>query len=180
MATHPSHSAPLTAEAVDTSRFEQVAGSLVERPLPTLSHSDIQFRITSLLRVAGQPSSMRANQEVSLDQSADPTSDWLTPDVLVSLPEGFTLKPNGHVLPPAHLAVEVLSPGQSFFNMRSKVACYLDWGVQHVWLIDPDSSTALVFDAKHPGSGQLVFDGDLRAGDLALPLSEILVRENSL
>ena len=111
-----------TADPVDTSRFEQVDGKLIERPVPTRLHGKLQRHLANLLASALQGFGIGVEAEVSIDHWDEPKSDWFTPDVIASLAGGFQDARNGHVLPPVLLAVEVLSSGQNFSNMRSKVS----------------------------------------------------------
>ena len=159
------------SELIDTSRYECIDGQLMERPVPNIRHSRIQRNLTLLLCPLASSLELDSGPELSVDRTAG-RSDWMTPDFVVSMPGGYRANANGHALPPVFLVVEVLSPGQSLFNMRQKADRYLAWGAQVVWLIDPDSSTALVLSADQ--SGQLVSDGVLRAGDLTVSLADVL------
>jgi Uma2 family endonuclease len=160
-------------DPVDTSRYECQNGHLVERPLPTVTHAKLQLHVVTLIREAGSALDITALPEVSIDESESSRNEWLTPDGLVASGGWFREKTNGHALPPALLAVEILSEGQNFFNMRPKANTLMRWGIGHIWLIDPESSTAMVLDAQNPDVGQVVFDGPLRAGDLTILLSQI-------
>ena len=151
---------PSSLEHVDTSRFEQVNGELIERPAPTLKHSELQLQITLLLRQAVSEFDMKANQELSIDYWDEPKSDWMTPDVIVSMEGGFREAKNGHVLPPILLAVEILSSGHNFFNMRRKVSDLLAWGVQQVWLVDGESRSVAVFKSSNAKS-QVFYEGSV-------------------
>ncbi len=159
------------SELIDTSRYECIDGQLLERPVPNIRHSDLQGNLAELLRPLARALNMQCGPELSVDRT-EGRSDWMTPDFAVSMPGGYRANANGHALPPVFLVIEVLSPGQSLFNMRQKADRYLAWGAQTVWLIDPDSSTALVLSADQPG--QLVSDGVLRAGELTVSLADVL------
>ncbi len=163
-----------TIHDIDLGRYECIDGVLIEKPVPTITHASLQKRALTLLSSAGEPLGMIALPEVSLNQKAVERSDWMTPDVMVSDANGFREAENGHALPPVALAVEILSPGQSFLVMREKAERYLAWGVRGVWLIDPESKAALCFSSDiGAGSGHLIFDGTLRAGDLSIQLSDL-------
>ena len=161
------------SESIDTSRFECIDGRLVERPVPNIRHSQIQRNLTLLLCPVAKSLQMDSGPELSVDRSAG-KSDWMTPDFAVSMPGGYRSNANGHALPPIFLVVEVLPPGQNFREMRQKADRYLVWGSQAVWLIDPDSASAMVFDTGETGSGQFLSEELLRAGDVAVSLAEIL------
>ncbi len=163
-----------TTHSLDLERYECIDGVLIEKPVPTITHASLQLRALDPLRNAAQPLGMTTLSEVSLNQRDVERSDWMTPDVMVSKPGGFKGAANDHALPPVALAVEILSPGQSFLLMRQKAERYLTWGVRAVWLIDPDSKAALCFSSEiGAGSGHLIFDGTLRAGDLFIHLSQL-------
>ena len=142
MATQPIHPAE-HIETIDTSRFECIDGQLIERPLANSDHSNVQNSLAHFLWPLVRGTSRRGGPEFSLDQRPGRRSDWLTPDYLVSLPGGFQLNANKHALPPVYLAVEVLSPGQTFEDMQRKAKIYFAWGALYVWIIDPVAQIAL-------------------------------------
>ena len=165
-------------ETVDSGRYEFVHGRLVERALPGLKHAALQQRMVDLLRPQAAQTGKVVMAELSLDQDDQARSEWLTPDVLVSTSEGFVTKSiNDHALPPALLAVEILSPGQTFMNLRWKADDYIQWGVQHVWFLDPESASVLTYAAPDSTRGQILSSGTVAISDeLSLALSDIFVR----
>jgi len=73
--------------------------------------------------------------------------------------------PEGHVLIAPDLAVEVVSPHDTVYEIESKVREYLAAGVRLVWLINPDSRSARV----HRGDGSITGiaeDGTLQGEDV--------------
>ncbi len=46
---------------------------------------------------------------------------------------------------PPELAIEIISPGQSFGKLAEKATDYLTAGVNRVWLVDPKAQTITVF-----------------------------------
>ena len=159
MATQPL--SPAELETIDTSRFEQVNGKLIERPVPTRPHGRLQRHIANLLSLAVEELGLEAEAEVSINHWDEPKSDWLTPDVIVSIAGGFKEAENGHVLPPLLLAIEVLSPGQTFSNMRWKASDLLAWGVQQVWLVDENSKSVAVFSSHDASKLETFYDGSV-------------------
>ena len=84
-----------------------------------------------------------------------------------------------HFVPLApDLAVEVLSPSDRMADALSKVAMYLEAGVQLVWLVDPAASVVTVFrpdgSPKTLGQGEVLDGGDVLPG-LTIPLAEIFI-----
>ena len=164
-------------EYVDTSRYERIEGRLVERPLPGSRHAEVQWNATLLLKQVAKQHGMKAHQEWTLDEVDQPEHDWMTPDVLVSLPGERKESRIGHLLPPAFLAVEVLSPGQTIPQMNKKARRFLRWGVQHVWLIEPEQNFGLTATQGGVDGIFVPEDGTLEAGDLTVSLADVLQHE---
>lgn len=176
MATHfVPNSETAGTSLIDTSRYECIGGNLIERAVPGIPHGLLQKRIVRLLDDQLASTGRIAVGEVSLDKTPERNSEWLTPDVIVSMPGGFRMKQsNSHAFPPAFLAIEILSAGQTFENLRWKAEDYLAWGVEHVWFLDSDSASAMTFDGRQPDRDQLVSEGSLSVGDfLSIPLATI-------
>jgi len=60
---------------------------------------------------------------------------YLIPDVAVFRPSAPALLPDS----PPLIAIEVLPPDDCLTAVREKLEEYRDWGVPHVWLVDPHS-----------------------------------------
>lgn len=137
MATQQVQQTMADVEYIDTSLYERIEGQLVERPWPGSRHSEVQENVWVLLKPLAKQLGMRTHLEWTLDEEDKSEHDWMTPDVLVSMPGEYKRSAIGHLLPPAFLAVEVLSSGQTIPQMIKKAQRFLRWGVQHVWLIEP-------------------------------------------
>lgn len=164
---------PLDQVAVDTSCFEQIDGQLMERPLPNDIHSRTQLAVTVLLGRQLRGKGLAALQEWTLDEDNRPKHNWMTPDVLVASP--VNRPSNGHCLPPAVLAVEVLSEGQTLEEMAAKAKRYLSWGVGLLWIIDPVAQCAAIL-TRHSSTLEHIPPRSgitLKADQVELTLSEI-------
>lgn len=74
------------------------------------------------------------------------------------LPEGLvTIAPD--------LAVEVVSPGEVYFEVEAKVAEYLEAGVRMVWVVNPQQRNVRVFAAGHRPQ-QLGAEDTLEGGEV--------------
>lgn len=166
------HSHPIEQQYIDTSRFELVDGHLMERPSPGRTHAETQLAVVVLLRQQARLLGCTALQEWTLDQNDQIGHAWMTPDVLVAANEQARAE-SEHLLPPAILAVEILSSGQTVAEMRLKALRYFQWGVENVWIIDPESQAAVTMQANEPGRGLLIYEGDLIAGAFKLSLADI-------
>ncbi len=114
-------------------------GEVVERSVPNKSHgktvyaiSGLFFSLRPLRRVFGLTETrvrIRAGR-------------YLVPDFAV-----YREEPAGEVpeTPPLIVA-EVLSPSDSLHDVRRKLAEYREWGVPHVWLVEPDARVLQVYD----------------------------------
>ncbi|MBX9580790.1 MAG: Uma2 family endonuclease, partial [Gemmataceae bacterium] len=65
------------------------------------------------------------------------------------------------------LAVEVISPGDGYYEVDEKVADYFDAGVPLVWVVSPKTRTVLVYHAD--GSARRLRDTDDLTADPVVP-----------
>ncbi len=65
---------------------------------------------------------------------------------------------------PFDLCVEILSPGDNLHHTRQKAAQYLAWGIQTVWIIDPDRRTAYQMSLNNPVPVELAPADSFTAG----------------
>ena len=73
--------------------------------------------------------------------------------------------PIGYVLIPPDLAVEVVSPNDTYYEVEEKVDEYLAAGVQMVWVVTPGSRSVRVFQ-QNSESVQLGLNQELTGGDV--------------
>lgn len=79
---------------------------------------------------------------------------------------------------PPDLAVEVISPSESYSKVARKVAIYLRYGTRMVWVIDPPERTVAVHTLVHDAQVSKTLDenGMLDGGDV-LPGFQLRVRD---
>jgi Uma2 family endonuclease len=145
--------------------LEYVDGEVLERNWGEIDHSDVQgaaltylhARFKGLLwvgfgvRVQVKPTRIRV------------------PDVTVVL----GVKPSGRIITvPPFIVIEVLSAEDRADLMQTKIADYLEFGVIHVWVLDPETKTAVAYTREGVTP---VSEGSLRTADpeIELPLSEL-------
>lgn len=145
---------------------ELVDGELVQKPMPTNFHSDIQgwlcYSIT--LALGGQRHRVRSEQNLQLSEKT-----VLVPDVCV-LRQPDNKSGRAQTVPPL-LCVEIISPSDRFSKTTQKCQRYLDWGVSVCWILNPADRRAWIIDAS--GTTEVGEDGLLVADSIALPLSEV-------
>jgi Uma2 family endonuclease len=102
-----------------------VDGEVVERSMPMWNHSRIQGR---LIRLTPDPLIQLAELRVRLPHR------FRVIDFCV-----YAQSPGEGVpgVPPL-VAAEILSPDDKLSDVVDKLQEYVDWGVPHVWLVDPD------------------------------------------
>jgi Uma2 family endonuclease len=163
---------------IDTSRYERIDGQLVERPLPGSRHSEVQENTWILLKPIARQFGMTTHLEWTLDGADTAEHDWMTPDVLVSMMPGERKKSRiGHLLPPAFLAVEVPSPGQTIPQMMKKAQRYLRWGMRHVWLVEPEQNFGFMATGDGVRGIFVSDDGTLEAGEITVSMTDVLRHE---
>jgi Uma2 family endonuclease len=118
---------------------EFVHGELVERSMPNINHARIQMilgaifvplRRTHRLVVFGELRVQIAPEIVRL------------PDVCVYDGEPDEELPTK----PPLVAIEILSPDDRYTTVLTKCREYRDWGVRHIWIIDPAQRLFQAFD----------------------------------
>ena len=170
MATHPLIEKSPASAYVDESRYERIDGQLVPRPVPGKVHAQVQANLVLLLREKAKKLGGKALPEWSVTRPETrewPEPDYLTPDITFALSPVRTTK-NGHLLPPAFLAIEVASPHQE--DLFRKAQLYAAWGVAHVWIINPQTRECFEY---HGGNQLTIVQEELRAGDVGLRLDDL-------
>ncbi|MBC8114141.1 MAG: Uma2 family endonuclease [Candidatus Saccharimonas sp.] len=133
----------------DGDRFELVDGELVERDMGTLA-GWISNQVGALFdRYAKQHGGIAFGEgawyrcyEDDPERVRKPDASYIRSGRLPGdeIPEGYiTISPD--------VAVEVISPSDTYRDVEAKVAEYLDAGVPLVWLINPDNQSVRVFRA---------------------------------
>ena len=91
------------------------------------------------------------------------------PDVTVVL----GAKPTGRIITlPPFIVIEVLSPEDRAYRIQEKITDYLGFGVKNIWVIDPETKTAVSYTQTGIVS---ISEGSLRTSDpeIELRLSEL-------
>jgi Uma2 family endonuclease len=133
--------------------YELVGGHLVEKNMGGFA-SWVAGRVLQLLAVFGQDRGLGwvLDAEGSYQCFTDDPRKVRKPDVsfirLGRLP-GERL-PDGHVGIPPDLAVEVVSPNDTAYEVDAKVQEYLAAGVPLVWVVNPQTRTIHVYQGDGP------------------------------
>ena len=123
--------------------LEYLDGELKEKPLVQWTHSNLQVSISSWFHQRRKEWNIAVGVESRTQVS--PTRVRL-PDVVVDRagrhPEILTSPPL--------IAVEILSPSDSFTGMANRVQDFLNMGIPNVWIIDPEARTGFVCASDAP------------------------------
>lgn len=150
-------------------RFELVHGSLVEMPVGNLAN-----RVTSRLA---------ARLETYCDQSAEGEvfsseqyyrcfgDDYHARKPDISVIRSERMPPDwqreGYFSIAPDLAVEVISINDVARDLEQKVEEYLEAGVRLIWVVHPETGTAMVY--RSDGTVQRLHANDLLLGEAVLP-----------
>jgi Uma2 family endonuclease len=144
---------------------EYVDGEVLERNLGEIDHSDLQGSAYFYLR-DHYGRIVWVGPEARVQVKA---RRFRVPDVTVVL----GVKPSGRIITaPPFIVIEILSPEDRAYRMQEKITDYLDFGVTNVWVIDPETKTAVAYTQTGVVS---ISEGSLRASnpEIELPLSEL-------
>ncbi|HZL36840.1 MAG TPA: Uma2 family endonuclease [Tepidisphaeraceae bacterium] len=131
----------------DAVEYELVDGHLVERNV-SIESSDVGAQILMLLRVEAARTGLASAFGPDMGYQSFPKhpNRIRKPDVSVVRKDRFRelQRKRGFMPIPADLAVEVISPNDSYYEVAQKVAEYLEAGFGTVWVVDPNLKTVRI------------------------------------
>jgi len=162
----------------DGRRYELVRGELVEMSPPGVSHGERALRVGRLLDEFVEEHGLgkvAVESGFYLERGPDTVRG---PDVLFISKERLDpdAEVDGYSEIVPDLAVEVVSPDDTYAEVTAKVGEYLDTGVRLVWVVEPKTRRVTVF----PGGRILSEEDDLDGGEVLpgfrVPLSRVFRR----
>lgn len=146
---------------------DYVDGEVIERNMGELPHARLQAELIGQLSRLVKPSGFQVLAEIRIQVSP---ARFRVADIAVWRPG-----PLGDRIPaiPPFLVVEILSREDRLVRLQPKIGEYLAYGVEWVWVIDPDERRAMVCSAATPGGA---LTEELRTNDpeVSLPLGDVL------
>jgi len=140
---------------------EFVDGRIEERNLGEKEHSIIQRYLTVLFAINCAGWKVEVFPEL---RTQTQSHRFRVPDVLVMRAgEKF----DRYVTHPPLIAIEILSPEDSLRSMREKASEYRGFGIEHIWVIDPEPRVAY----RYTSAGL----EEVQSGELAVPETPIRV-----
>jgi Uma2 family endonuclease len=154
---------------------EYIDGEVLQKPMPTWDHGEIQrlisFILTLYLRAHAGGS---AGPEVRCIFGPAGAERAYVPDYIF-VRAGRRARGEQHFRGAPDLAVEILSPDDRMTQVMEKLRFYLAHGVRVVWLIDPERRTLTVMTP--PESAQILVEDDTLDGGDVLPGLSCVVRD---
>ena len=118
-------------------------GEILERSLPDYYHGKTQGNMVAFYRPHRETHRLFASSETRVRIRP---GRYAIPDVAIFWPdEPRTRVPDARPL----IVVEILSPDDRMSQVREKLREYLDWGVPHIWLVDPEAR--VLYEFGHDG-----------------------------
>lgn len=74
--------------------------------------------------------------------------------------------PDGHIRIVPDLAIEVISPNDSYYEVEAKVQEYLDAGVRLIWVLNPDLQSIKVYEGDSGRTFSLSAKDELTGGNV--------------
>jgi Uma2 family endonuclease len=140
---------------------EYVDGRIEERNLGEKEHSIIQRYLTVLFAIKRAEWGVEVFPEL---RTQTQSTRFRVPDVLV-IRAGAKFE--RYVTQPPLIAIEILSPEDTLSAMRSKASEYRGFGIEHIWVIDPEPRLAYRFTSAGLE--------EVHTGELAVPETPIRV-----
>ena len=148
----------------DPTRVSQlVRGMVVREPRPGNRHGRVQVTLAVALGTWAREHGAACTVESGYVLSDEPAT-VRGPDVAVVLePRSAAGVPGGWVRGAPDLAVEIVSPGDSWTATHAKILDYLDAGARLVWIVDPEARTVWVH--RPDGTATLVRHEEMLSGE---------------
>jgi Uma2 family endonuclease len=163
----------LLAQSADMKRVELVDGELMEKPMPTQEHGQIQGYIFMLLFQFAIPRKLGRVSVETLHTSEGDAHNVRLPDVSF-MAGSAPLVTEGSVPRMPDLAVEVKSPSETLHALLGKAYYYLAHGSKVVWLIEPSKRLVLVITQT---SEEILLENDVLQGGELLEGFSVTVRD---
>ncbi len=155
----------------DGNRYELVQGELVEMPTPSRDHALISARLLTRLSIYAEDHDL--GQVTGSDGGFLLHTDPDTSRETIRIPDvAFTVKGHQATTPgkiyqgAPDLAVEVISPSETFNMIRAKLREYFAYGAKLVWLVYPNARIIEVYRNPEDDPEELDASATLNGGEV--------------
>lgn len=167
------------SQEIDDKRLELIEGVIEEMSPTGEEHGSIAAKLLVLIfqyveaHKLGRVTAAETGYIVATNPNGKDTV--LAPDVgFISKERAAATPSKKFVAGSPDLAVEVISPSESYTKVAKKITLYLRHGTRLIWIVDPASETVAVHSAS--GAKTLDMDGFLD-GEAVLPGFSVPVRD---
>jgi Uma2 family endonuclease len=159
----------------DNGRYELIDGEAVPKVSPKRFHAGTQKALLMLLNNWAQRHGHFYPEWATILKRRG--EDWVpVPDLTyisyVRLAQDW--QEDAACPMPPDLAIEIISPDQSFGEMAAKATDYLTAGVPRVWVVDPRSRSITVF---YPDASPRTYTSDMVLTDVVFEGLELTVQQ---
>jgi Uma2 family endonuclease len=153
----------------DGGRYELVNGEVVDVGNSGMEHGNIGIFLGGAIELYVRSKKLGVTCDSSTAFTLK-TGNKRSPDVSFIAKErlqGIKRLPKGFFQGAPDLAVEVISPSNTFEEIHNKLVEYFDNGCRLAWVIHPDEQSVLVY--RQPRPDQLLKLGDRLEGEEVIP-----------
>ncbi len=145
---------------------EYIDGAIQERNLGETDHSRLQMQLAAYLFSRERQWSITVLPEQRVQVRRE---RFRVPDITVVL---GPLPTTPILREPPFLCIEILSRDDSMYDMQERIDDYLNFGVRHVWVVNPRTRRAFQYTMDGMREAR---DGILRTADplIEVPLDEL-------
>jgi Uma2 family endonuclease len=143
---------------------DYVDGVLYQKSMPTRKHGSIQIGLGQFINI-GFPG-FNASSEVNVRIRP---GKYLVPDLIVQHRDRMQ---DPYPTEPVHLCIEILSPEDRISVVIAKCEEYHAWGVETVWIVDPENPRAWEF-RKGQWPVEIPLTGSLTAPGISISLADL-------
>ena len=162
----------------DGDRYELVNGELIIVGNSGMEHGNLGAFLCGLLEIYARRNKLGLTFDSSTAFTMK-TGNKRSPDVSFVAKDrlrGLKKLPKGFFQGAPDLAVEIISPSNTFDEIHTKIVEYFDGGSKLVWVIHPDEESVLVYHKPQPDkllqrSDSL--DGETIIPGFTVPLAEL-------
>ncbi|NEQ38561.1 MAG: Uma2 family endonuclease [Okeania sp. SIO3I5] len=136
----------------DGSHYELINGELVDMGNSGMEHGNITAYLCGLIELYARPRKLGVTCDSSTaftlksGNKRSPDISFVSKDRLL----GLKRLPKGYFQGSPDLAVEVISPNNTFEELHQKIVEYFENGCRLIWVINPDEKSILVYHKPEP------------------------------
>jgi Uma2 family endonuclease len=160
--------------------YELINGEVVNMGNSGMEHGNITAYLCGLIELHARQKKLGVTCDSSTAFSLK-SGNKRSPDVSFIAKErleGIKKLPKGYFQGSPDLAIEVVSPNNTFDELHQKIVEYFDNGCRLVWVINPDEKSVLVYHQPEPDKLLNVtdnLDGEDILPDFSLPVSDLFI-----